>query len=214
VLPDLQGPLDTAEMLRGSDIFLDLHDRPDDVRKLLSTVTTATISFARHLAPLMNDEPEGFCHQHAVLLPGAFLVRGDTAIMISPGMYREHVAPHDARLLSESGGGGMHSCGDFSRLVPEYLALPGIRCLDFGQSELNDLDAIYAMARRTRTALVRVRVQDHELETGAVLNRFPTGVVLKQSVASLAKARELLAAYEKAAHSRRERRPECEYVTP
>ena len=38
VLPDLQGPLDTAELLRGSEIYVDLYNDPDLIARALDTI--------------------------------------------------------------------------------------------------------------------------------------------------------------------------------
>jgi hypothetical protein len=51
VLPDLQGPLDTAELLRGSDIYTDLYDRPEMIQHALKVIATAQIGFVRSQSP-------------------------------------------------------------------------------------------------------------------------------------------------------------------
>jgi hypothetical protein len=195
VLPDLQGPMDTAEMLRGSEWYEDLVERPAMVNKLLALLAQAQVGFARRLQPLLNDGPPGFCHQHASALAGNILIRNDSAIMISPAMYREQIAPHDEWVLREMGGGGIHSCGNIGHLAAEYLRLPSLRALDLGQPELNDLDSLYALARARKVALIRVDVPEDELVSGRVRERFPTGVTLRHRSASLAAAAQLMARY-------------------
>ena len=202
VLPDLQGPIDTAELLRGGEIFVDMYESPHELSALLSVVATAQIGFARHLRPYLSDGPDGYSHQHGLMLPGNILIRGDTSIMVSPQMYQEHIAPHDSRVLTELGGGGMHCCGDFRHLLPPFSELSGLRCIDFGQPEMNDLDAVYAEARRGKIALVRASVANEELVSGAVLDRFPTGVALKQKVESRVQAQEIMSAYRERAEAR------------
>ena len=102
----------------------------------------------------------------------------------------------------ELGGGGMHCCGDFRHLLPPFSELSGLRCIDFGQPEMNDLDAVYAEARRGKIALVRASVANEELVSGAVLDRFPTGVALKQKVESRVQAQEIMSAYRERAEAR------------
>ena len=166
VLPDLQGPVDTLEMLCGSALYADLIDDPAFVAQALDTVAAAQMALARQLAPLINDGPVGFSHQHGFMIRGRLLLRDDSAIMVSPRMYRRQIAPHDERVLAELGGGGIHSCGNFMHNVGAMLELPSLQCLDFGQSPLNDVDAIYAQARPRRIALVRVQVTAEELRDG------------------------------------------------
>lgn len=102
VLPDLQGPMDNAELLRGTGLFTDFYERPDETRALLDRMATAQVAFAKRLLPLLDDGPDGYSHQHASMLKGRILLRNDSSIMLSPSMYREHVAPHDAREIGRA----------------------------------------------------------------------------------------------------------------
>jgi hypothetical protein len=178
VLPDLQGPLDNLELIRGSDLFRQLAAEPKAVETGLHAMATAQIGAARHLAALVRDGPHGYSHQHAVMIKGNVLLRADTAIMLSPPMYREQVAPHDERVLRELGGGGIHSCGCIQHLAGEFLRLPTLRSLDLGQPELNDVVALYTRARERSISLLRVAVSEDDLLDGRLRERFPTGVVL------------------------------------
>lgn len=178
VLPDLQGPLDNLELIGGSRVFLELLTEPAAVDRALRTLAAAQVALARYFAPWTSDGPPGFSHQHGVCFKGSILLRNDSCIMVSPKMYREQIAPHDQRVLAQLGGGGIHLCGRIGHLVDELLALPAIRSLDFGQSELNDVDAIYRRAADRQIALVRVAVSREELQSGAAAERFPTGAVL------------------------------------
>ena len=195
VLPDMQGPIDTVELLRGSTIFIDLYDRPDMVQQALTNAATAQIEFTRHLQPFITDDPQGFCHQHATTLPGAMLLRNDSAIMVSAKAYHQHIAPHDERVLKKLDG-SVHSCGNMKHLTKEFLQLSSIRALDLGQPELNDLDVIYAMAKERKIPLIRISVSEEELLSGRVLERFPTGVTLKHDAASIQDAARIMSAYQ------------------
>jgi hypothetical protein len=198
VLPDLQGPLDTVEMLRGSELYIDLCQDPGLVAEALGKVATAQIGFAQHLAPYLNDGPPGWAHQHGFVIPGQVLLRLDSGLTISSRMYREQIAPHDERVLRELGGGGLHSCGRLAHHAAEYLRVPSVRCLDLGQPELNELDPLYALARPRQISLIRVTVSEAELSSGAVLRRFPTGVSLLYRAESMDQARKVFQAYQEA----------------
>jgi hypothetical protein len=195
VLPDLQGPMDTLELLRGSELYVDFYAEPKLAAEALDKMAAAQIGFARRLAPLLTDGPAGWTHQHGFLIRGPVLLRNDSAIMLSPRMYREQIAPHDERVLCELGGGGVHSCGNINHHASEYLALPSAQCLDLGQPELNDLDRLYALAQKRRIPLLRVSVGRDELTSGSVMRRFPTGVSLLYPATSLEDAREVVQAY-------------------
>ncbi len=193
-LPDLQGPFDNAELLRGSEIFLDLYDQTDLLSEVLDRLAQAQIGFARHLQPLIR-ESRGYSHQHAVKIAGNILIRNDSTIMMSADMYRDVVAPHDSHVLRESDGGGIHSCGDIGHIADAYLDLPGMAGLDIGQPEMNDLDLLYSSARARQLPLFRMDVPEEQFRSGEAIRRFPTGVVFRHQVESAEAARELYRAY-------------------
>jgi hypothetical protein len=182
-------------MLCGSALYADLIEDPDFVAQALATMADVQVALARQLAPLVNDGPAGFSHQHGFMIRGQILLRDDSAIMVSPRMYRGQLAAHDERVLAALGGGGIHSCGNFMHNVGAMLELPSLHCLDFGQSQLNDVDAIYAQARERRIALLRVHATADELRGGDIRQRFPTGVTLLHAAPSLDAARAIVASY-------------------
>ncbi len=204
VLPDLQGPIDNVDVLRGTEFFTDFYNDPGLVAHALEQAATAQIAFTRHLAPYVSDGPEGYCHQHTALMPGNILIRNDSAIMLSPEMYRERVAPHDERVLCELGGGGIHCCGKIDHNAGEFMSVPGCCCIDLGQPEMNDIDKLYARAAgygpggSRKTPIIRMRVDREELISGSVMRRFPTGVSLMHQAQSFDDAREIMAAYRRA----------------
>jgi len=202
VLPDLQGPLDTAELLRGSRIYEDFYEDEGTLSKVLNHIALAQVGFARHLQPLLNDGPTGYSHQHMAMIRGGILIRDDCAINISPTTYRQHIAPHDAFVLEAMGGGGIHCCGKFEHLVEEFLGLPGLKCIDLGQPELNEVDSIYRKARRRKIPLIRVRADEGQLISGRVVERFPTGVTLAHTAKSLGEAQLIMKAYKAASQVR------------
>ena len=99
-------------------------------------------------------------------------------------MYAGQVAHHDEFVLREMGGGGVHSCGKIDFNVPEVFNLPSLKCFDFGQSYLNDLDPLYGPAKEKKIPLIRIRAGREELLSGSIMKRFPTGVSLVYEAAS------------------------------
>ena len=195
VLPDLQGPFDNLELIVGSDVFVQLYTCPEHVQAALHAVATAQVGLVRHLQPYLTDGPEGYAHQHAVTIKGQILIRADSVILMSPEMYGELIAPHDEYVLHELGGGGMHTCGRADQHANAFLSLPSVRCLDFGQSELNDMDSIYAAAQGKGIPIVRVLASEEELVSGAIMDRYPTGVTVRHEAASLAAAQRIMEQY-------------------
>jgi hypothetical protein len=191
VLPDLQGPLDSLELLRGSAVYEYFITDPEMTDKALRLMATAQVGFAKHLQQFTTDGPVNYAHQHATVIRGNILIRNDSAIMISPDMYSEQVAPHDEFVLKSMGGGGIHSCGKIDFNIPEIFRLPSIRCFDFGQSYLNDLEPVYTLAKEKKIPLIRIRADRDELLSGSIMKRFPTGVSLVYEAGSFEEAKNI-----------------------
>ena len=195
VLPDMQGPFDNLELIVGSGVFESLILDEALTGRALAVLAETQIALARRLAPLLDDGPDGFSHQHGTTICGNVLLRNDSVIMMSGDMYRAQIAPHDARVLHALGGGGIHCCGNVERIFPAFLDVPGLSCFDFGQSELNDVDALYRMAAERRIPLIRVTATEEELVSGRARERFPTGVSFIHRAASREDAARVAEAY-------------------
>jgi hypothetical protein len=191
-LPDLQGPLDNAELLRGMDIFTDFYERPDKVQDILQRMASAQVAFAKKLKLIIDEPDTGFCSQHGVMLPGSILVRNDSSIMLSPEMYREQVKKHDEFVLQGLGGGGIHSCGRMDHLAEEYASIDSCLSIDTGQSEMNDIDHIYNLVKEKKISLIRISASREELINGSIINRFPTGVALRYNASSINDAMNIM----------------------
>jgi hypothetical protein len=195
VLPDLQGPLDTLELLRGSEIYSDFILDKELIEDGLKIMTKAQVGFAKYLSQFITDGPEDYAHQHATVIKGNILIRNDSAIMISPEIYAGQVAHHDEFVLSEMKGGGIHSCGTIDFNIPEIFRLHSIKCFDFGQSNLNDIDLVYQLAKEKKIPLIRIRAGKDELLSGKIKERFPTGISLVYFAESFEEAQSVLKKY-------------------
>lgn len=188
VLPDLQGPLDTLELLRGSEVYLDFMLDPELTGQALALIAEKQIRTARTLEHFVTPRSDGFSFQQAVMIKGNILIRNDSAIMISPDMYRDQVAIHDEHVLAAMQTGGVHSCGKIDMNVPEILNLPSIRCFDFGQSYMNDVESVYPLARDKQIPFIRIRPSKEILLSDKLRQLYPTGVSLVYDAASYEEA--------------------------
>lgn len=188
VLPDLQGPLDTLELLRGSEVYLDFMLDPELTEQALALIAEKQIQTARTLQPFVTPRNDGFSFQQAVMIKGNILIRNDSAIMISPDMYRDQVAAHDEHVLAALHTGGVHSCGKIDMNVPEIVNLPSIRCFDFGQSYMNDVESVYPLARNKKIPFIRIRTSKELLLSDKLRECYPTGVSLVYDAASYEEA--------------------------
>jgi hypothetical protein len=196
-LPDLQGPMDTAEQSWGSGIHLAFYDDPELVDRLLGRIVEVTAAVWDLLRPYTSaNRLEPLAHaQHGYQVPGRLLVRNDSAVLLSARTYAGAIRPHDAALLAGVGGGSIHFCGNGAHLVEEMLAIPDLLGLDFGQPEQMDVGAIYGLCRERRVALTHLMPAREELVSGMARSRFPTGVVFVYKPESVEDALEVVGAY-------------------
>jgi len=195
-LPDLQGPMDTAEQLWGSEIHYAFTDEPELLARLLSRIVDAMVLAWRLLRPYAINRLEALAHtQHGYQVPGRLMVRNDSSTLLSGRTYARFIRPHDARLLDGVGGGTIHFCGNGQHLVGEMLAIPGLRGLDFGQPDQMDVAAAYAMCREKRVALTHLIPTRDDLLSGDARRDFPTGAVFVYQPTSLDDAQAVLTAH-------------------
>ncbi len=141
--PDLQGPLDIAELLWGSDLFYAFYDEPERVHELLSLITEtyqAVIDSWYEITP--PRQMAWSCHW-GMLHRGLIFLRLDSGMNVSPDVYRIFSLPYDAALLQRYGG-CVHSCGKVDHLYPIVAELPGLEGLNLSQPEYNDMEVVYA----------------------------------------------------------------------
>ncbi len=196
-LPDLQGPFDNLELILGSDVFMDFYSKPEKIAQALHRLAEIQVNLARLFGKYETDNASGMTCQHGFYIKGNILLRNDSCIMVGPDMYRDQIRPADSYVLQELGGGSIHSCGDLGRLAQELLTVEGVLGLDFGQSEMNDVPAVYAQARENKKPLYRVAITADMLKDG-FLRDYPTGIALVCRCNSIAQAKEMVKAIKQA----------------
>ncbi|MFC1677059.1 hypothetical protein ACFL3G_08365 [Planctomycetota bacterium] len=197
--PDPQGPFDVAELLCGSGIFLHLYDEPELIGNLLSLVAKTTVAYYKHLKPVSVDRssPELTC-QHGYMIPGEILIRNDSIINVSPQVYKDLVQKHDEYVLTELGGGSIHFCGDGSHQIDVLLETKGLLGLDFGQTYMMDIDAIYAKCASRKIPIMNITVTPEQLISGEAAAKYPTGAVLSCQAETVEQAKEIMTKYKNA----------------
>jgi hypothetical protein len=194
VLPDLQGPFDNLELLRGSDVFIEMYSHRELFLKAIERLADVQIELAGYFGQYVNKRIDGFSFQHGFVIKGGILIRNDTSIMINPQMYDELIAPFDEKILKVLGG-GIHSCGRVDNIVRNFISLESNQFFDFGQSEMNDVEAVYRLASQRKTGLTRVAAAEQEIISGNISGRFPTGVSLIFRASSFEQAEKTITAY-------------------
>lgn len=136
--PDLQGPMDALEMVWGSECFTAFADEPELAHALLGLITATYERAMADWDAIVPDRDPGYCAHWSLLHRGHIMLRDDSAMNLSPRMFRELIAPYDGRLLGACGGGAMHACGRTGHYLGQATALAGIHGFNFGQPEMND----------------------------------------------------------------------------
>ena len=140
--PDLQGPLDLCELLWGSEFFYAMYDEPELVHALLRLITDTYIAFMDRWLALFPPDAEMNPHWSTLYHRGTILLRDDSAMNLSPQLYRDFAAPYDAELLQRYGG-AVHFCGRGDHYIDILCAVPGLYGINMSQPHLNDMERIY-----------------------------------------------------------------------
>ena len=151
--PDTQGPLDIAELLWGGEMFYEMYDDPDFVHAVIRLITD---TYKRLLDRWYTIIPkrEGMSVHWGWLHPGNIMVRNDSAMNLSPDMYKEFAFPYDNELLEYYGGGCVHFCGKGDHYIDVLAQAPKLYGVHMSQPEYNDLNKIYSAIRNNGKRLL------------------------------------------------------------
>lgn len=141
--PDLQGPLDICELMWGTEIFYSMYDEPELVHAALELITQTYTAFMKTWQVMFPPEADMNPHWGSIYHRGTILLRSDSAMNLSPELYREFSLPYDKRLLDGFGGGAVHFCGRGDHYLPDLCALPNVYGINMSQPDYNDMETIY-----------------------------------------------------------------------
>jgi len=110
VSPAKLGPFSLAELLRGSDFYLDLAVDPVRCRRLLELCTASLIQIEQYLRAAVDQAPDAHYSEFGIRGPG-IRIGEDSLINISPDMMREVALPHIGQMAQAFGGRSyVHFC--------------------------------------------------------------------------------------------------------
>ena len=141
--PDVQGPLDIAELMWGGEMFYAMYDEPELVHELLCLISDTYTAFLEKWFRLCPDHPQINSHWSHLRYRGHIVLRDDSAMNLTPQFYQEYAFPYDARLLEHFGGGVVHFCGRGDHYIEKLCAIPHLTGINLTQPELNDMETIY-----------------------------------------------------------------------
>ena len=140
--PDLQGPLDIAELLWGEEMFYAMYDEPELVHDALSLITDTYIAFMERWNKLFPPAKDMNTHW-TIYFRGNVLIRNDSAMNLSPALYDEFSVPYDQKLLEHFGGGAVHFCGKGDHYVESLAKMNKLYAINLTQPQYNDMEKIY-----------------------------------------------------------------------
>lgn len=148
----MMSPYDLAYLLRGVELLTDLYDDPESVHRVLRLTTGLFVKATKLLKAEISEPDDHFLYMDRAYKGGGLLCE-DACILLSPAQHREFSVPYTVEALDALGGGCIHFCGDGRHIVDNYLAIPNMYGILFGQLHLNgsreDMIRKFVATRRT-----------------------------------------------------------------
>lgn len=140
---DSQSPLNVATSLIHLDDFLmDLYMNPEGVIKFLDRIAELIIEFYRKQEEIIGSRlvkpGHGFASSRHFIGNG---FSDDMIHMLSPDLYQSCIQPSFEKAGNAFGGGGFHSCGNWSNFLDVVKDIPGLVVADGAFSEETDPDS-------------------------------------------------------------------------
>ncbi|MBF0243740.1 MAG: exo-alpha-sialidase [Planctomycetes bacterium] len=136
-----QGVINTAQRLRGQEIFVDLYEAPAACHHLFDIIATSIIDATLRLRQRQRES--GVDHRFATL-------SNCSVNMISPEQYKAFLLPCDRRFAEAFDCVGIHNCAwTADPYLEHYASIPNLGYLDMGlNSDLRRARALLPQVRR------------------------------------------------------------------
>ena len=155
-LPTIASALNIALNLYGQEILAAMYEAPEAAAHDLQVINEVLCSLHRWYR---NNVPEE--QQQCIVPDGRFQPHGYGQLcgcstqLLSPRLYREFVAPLDARLLSIYPHGGMiHLCGDHDQHIPAWRSMLELRSVQVNDRAAEDLALYFESLREDQILYV------------------------------------------------------------
>lgn len=127
------GPMDVAETLRGSAIFYDFYERPDDLKLLLDRCVDFLAVHYERCRSLLRHVDGGFFSWQGFWIPdNCCSITEDAATNYSAAFFREFSVPAIRKLTARLGGlFEMHLEGSAIHILDELLDMKGLVLLQY-----------------------------------------------------------------------------------
>ncbi|MEW6264107.1 MAG: uroporphyrinogen decarboxylase family protein [Thermodesulfobacteriota bacterium] len=199
-LVNVPSPLVTASLIWDySSFIMATLTHPKEVHVLLEKITEATIAYLQEqLERIRNLYTMGHEMWH---IPRDLGVRlsDDTAVVLSPKLYREFGVKYNGLISKALGGVVIHSCGEVKNVVESMMEIEGLRGLDFTIPQAN-WEAVRKAAAGKTALCLRHYYWDHGSDARVDLAEYSKklveffgrqGLFIQTSTATSGEAREL-----------------------
>lgn len=128
-----QGPDDVVKGLRGTDLFFDFIDRPQDVQVLFARVADFLVEYRRQMLGRVTKVEDGHINWQGFWVPNTcFSMTVDEATNYSPEMFDAFTAPAITRIVQAVGGAfDIHLEGSAFHVLDSVANLPGLQLLEY-----------------------------------------------------------------------------------
>jgi len=140
--PDFQSPIDTCELVWGSEVMVAFYEQPERVHRFLDLITETYIDAIRRWSAIHPFSPDMNAHWN-LMHKGNIVLRTDSGMNLSPSMYDEFIKPYEQRCLDACGGGPIHFCGRGDHFIASMSELRGLTGINMSQPHLNDMEVVY-----------------------------------------------------------------------
>ena len=147
---DLQGPIDTAHLIYGDDIFYQFYDDPEFVKKLLDASCEAIYFAMGECFKRIDLSGELVAHYNHLIIPagmGGIKTSEDTTTLLSPALIDKFARPYLNKMLDFFGGGYAHYCGKNDHLLDVLLNEPKVIGINFGNPDMHDMPEVLRRCR-------------------------------------------------------------------
>ena len=129
-VPDTQGVLDIAHLVRGDEIFFDPFDDPPFMHHLMECCCRAFIAVTKCIKNAINEPMTSGNHGGMSLCNGGTRYCMDTSVLFSRAMVEEFERPYLEQALGAFGGGYVHFCGYAPHLTELLCDVPLVRAIN------------------------------------------------------------------------------------
>ena len=126
-VPDTQGALDIAHLVRGDEIFIDMYEDSPFVHHLMELALAAYVSVTRAMKAAIHEPRTSGRHSGMFLSNGGVRYCMDTSVLCSRELLETFEVPYLRRALQEFGGGWVHFCGYAPHLTQLLVDVPEVR---------------------------------------------------------------------------------------